>query len=110
MLKKLFLLGILAVMVQLFRETAFAVSNQAAPGNPVSPSSTVFQLRDPLLSNLLLPLPPLLLPDLLFPPYDFPSFNSQRLDQELQLYYRYLQRYGRPDVMIVGSSRSLQGV
>ncbi|MCU0569194.1 MAG: hypothetical protein MUF49_21795, partial [Oculatellaceae cyanobacterium Prado106] len=33
-----------------------------------------------------------------------------RLDQELQLYYRYLQRYGRPDVMIVGSSRSLQGV
>jgi hypothetical protein len=67
-------------------------------------------IRDPLFSNLILPLPPLLLPDLLMPPYDFPSFNSQRLDEELQIYSRYLRTYGTPDVLIVGSSRSLQGI
>ncbi|NJO42132.1 MAG: hypothetical protein HC769_37260 [Cyanobacteria bacterium CRU_2_1] len=78
-----------------------------------SASSTETQpptIRDPLLSSVILPLPPLLLPDLLLPPYDFPTFNSQRLDQELQLYSRYLSIYGAPDVLIVGSSRSLQGV
>jgi hypothetical protein len=67
-------------------------------------------LRDPLLSSLLLPLPPLLLPDLLLPPLDIPSFNSQRLDEELQLYSRYLRIYGTPDVLLIGSSRSLQGI
>jgi hypothetical protein len=67
-------------------------------------------IRDPLFSSLILPLPPLLLPDLLMPPYDFPSFDSQRLDEELQIYSRYLRTYGTPDVLIVGSSRSLQGI
>lgn len=41
---------------------------------------------------------------------DFPSFNSQRLDQQLALYADYLSRFGAPDVLIVGSSRSLQGI
>jgi lysophospholipase L1-like esterase len=41
---------------------------------------------------------------------DFPSFNSQRLDQQLELYARYLELVGPPDVLIVGSSRSLQGI
>jgi hypothetical protein len=41
---------------------------------------------------------------------DFPSFNSQRLDQQLELYARYLNSVGTPDVLIVGSSRSLQGI
>jgi hypothetical protein len=50
-------------------------------------------------------LPP---PDVFVPPY--PSFNSQRLDQQLQVYAEYLRRFGAPDVLIVGSSRSLQGV
>lgn len=40
----------------------------------------------------------------------FPSFNSPRLDQQVQLYARYLKTYGVPDVLIVGSSRALQGV
>lgn len=62
------------------------------------------------LSNLILPLPPLVLPELLLPPYDFPSFNSERLDQELQLYLQYLRTHGKPDVLIMGSSRSLQGI
>jgi lysophospholipase L1-like esterase len=41
---------------------------------------------------------------------NFPSFNSQRLDQQLKLYANYLSRVGTPDVLIVGSSRSLQGI
>ncbi len=40
----------------------------------------------------------------------FPSFNSSRLDQQVQLYASYLKTYGVPDVLIVGSSRALQGV
>ncbi|WP_416668536.1 hypothetical protein [Egbenema bharatensis] len=80
---------------------------QTATRSVADDSSTI---RDPLFSNLILPLPPLLLPDLLMPPYDFPSFNSQRLDEELQIYSRYLRTYGTPDVLIVGSSRSLQGI
>lgn len=76
--------------------------------NAVNPNSLA--IRDPLLSSLILPLPPLLLPDLLLPPLNIPSFNSQRLDEELQIYARYLRMYGTPDVLIVGSSRSLQGI
>lgn len=64
----------------------------------------------PRLSNLILPLPPLVLPELLLPPYSFPSFDSERLDQELQLYLQYLRTHGKPDILIVGSSRSLQGI
>jgi hypothetical protein len=77
---------------------------------PEPDAAKVPTIRDPLLSSVLLPLPPLLLPDLLLPGYNFPSFNSQRLDEELQIYSRYLRIYGAPDVLIVGSSRSLQGI
>jgi hypothetical protein len=112
--KKLLLSGILLLTGLFLREIALASSGQGElrPANPPleAPPERVLQLRDLSLSNLLLPLPPLLLPDLLFPPYNFPSFNSQRLDQELQLYYQYLQKHGTPDVLIVGSSRSLQGI
>ncbi|MBF2045846.1 MAG: hypothetical protein EDM05_018440 [Leptolyngbya sp. IPPAS B-1204] len=62
------------------------------------------------LSDLILPLPPMALPELLLPPYNFPSFDSERLDQELQLYLQYLRTHGKPDVLIIGSSRSLQGI
>ncbi len=41
---------------------------------------------------------------------EFPSFNSQPLDHQIRLYTNYLWEHGRPDVLIVGSSRSLQGV
>jgi hypothetical protein len=39
-----------------------------------------------------------------------PSFNSQQMDQKLQLYYRFVEKFGAPDVLIVGSSRALRGV
>jgi len=41
---------------------------------------------------------------------NYPSFNSQRLDQQLRLYADHLLNFGVPDILIVGSSRSLQGV
>lgn len=40
----------------------------------------------------------------------FPTFNSQLLDEQLLLYLSYIAAVGVPDVLIVGSSRSLQGV
>lgn len=39
-----------------------------------------------------------------------PTFNSPQLDQKIALYYRHLEQYGAPDVLIVGSSRALRGV
>lgn len=38
------------------------------------------------------------------------SFNSDVLDQQLQLYLSYIAAVGPPDILIVGSSRALQGV
>jgi len=38
------------------------------------------------------------------------SFNSDQLDQQIQRYRTYLNTYGTPDILIVGSSRALQGV
>jgi hypothetical protein len=40
----------------------------------------------------------------------FPSFESEPLDQQLRLYLSYLSTVGTPDILIVGSSRALQGV
>lgn len=40
----------------------------------------------------------------------FPSFNSPRLDQQIRLYAHYLATEGPPDVLVVGSSRALQGI
>lgn len=40
----------------------------------------------------------------------FPSFNSEQLDQQLRRYAKYVAAYGVPDVLIVGSSRSFQGI
>lgn len=59
-------------------------------------------------ANQFLPLPIAPDPRLFFS--DYPSFNSQRLDQQIDLYTRYLSVMGTPDVLIIGSSRSLQGV
>ncbi|MBD1938148.1 hypothetical protein [Microcoleus sp. FACHB-68] len=40
----------------------------------------------------------------------FPTFNSEVLDEQLLLYLSYLAAIGPPDILIVGSSRALQGV
>jgi hypothetical protein len=38
------------------------------------------------------------------------SFNSQQFDQQLQRYLRFVAHVGQPDILIVGSSRALQGI
>lgn len=48
--------------------------------------------------------------EILAEPSPLPSFNSHQLDEKLQLYYRYLEKFGTPDVLVVGSSRALRGV
>ena len=40
----------------------------------------------------------------------YPSFNSEILDRQLELYLSYIAAVGTPDVIIIGSSRSLQGL
>jgi hypothetical protein len=42
--------------------------------------------------------------------YTYPTFNSKQFDQQLELYLNYLEGFGTPDILIVGSSRALQGV
>ena len=39
-----------------------------------------------------------------------PDFGSPRLNEQLRHYWRYVQTLGKPDVLIVGSSRALQGL
>lgn len=44
------------------------------------------------------------------PSLAYPSFGSQRLDEQLTLYLSYVATIGPPDILIVGSSRALQGI
>ena len=43
------------------------------------------------------------------PPPDLPSFNSPQFDHQLELYRQFVLDQGRPDVLVVGSSRALRG-
>jgi hypothetical protein len=43
-------------------------------------------------------------------PYVFPALGSPVLDEQLILYLSYVATMGVPDVLIVGSSRALQGI
>ncbi|MBT9314841.1 hypothetical protein IXB50_05335 [Leptothoe spongobia TAU-MAC 1115] len=40
----------------------------------------------------------------------FPSLGSAVLDEQLRLYLSYIATFGPPDILIVGSSRALQGL
>jgi len=111
--KKLLLSGVLLLSAFGLCGVAWAQISrsrlQASPIPTKANGSTESDHSSPL-STLVLSLPPLLVPDFLLPPYDFPSFSSERLDQELQLYLQYLRHHGKPDVLVMGSSRSLQGI
>lgn len=39
-----------------------------------------------------------------------PGFNSQQLDKQLRRYLHFVAKFGKPDILIVGSSRALQGI
>lgn len=43
-------------------------------------------------------------------PNVFPSLGSPILDEQLRLYLSYLAAFGPPDILIIGSSRALQGI
>lgn len=43
-------------------------------------------------------------------PRVFPSLGSTVLDEQLGLYLSYLATFGPPDIMVIGSSRALQGI
>lgn len=43
-------------------------------------------------------------------PYVFPSLGSPVLNEQLMLYMSYVAAVGPPDILVVGSSRSLQGI
>ncbi len=40
----------------------------------------------------------------------FSTLSTPQIDRQLERYLRYLAQQGRPDVLIIGSSRALQGV
>ncbi|MGC9503046.1 hypothetical protein [Baaleninema sp.] len=44
------------------------------------------------------------------PEADFPTFNSQQMDRQLALYREYIEEFGVPDALVVGSSRALRGI
>jgi hypothetical protein len=44
------------------------------------------------------------------PPEPFSTLSAPQIDRQLEHYLRYLAQQGRPDVLIIGSSRALQGV
>ncbi|MEM1426806.1 MAG: hypothetical protein AAGF75_09670, partial [Cyanobacteria bacterium P01_H01_bin.130] len=65
--------------------------------NPASPSSIANPVEaDPVEADLV--------------ETDWPNFGSPRLNEQLRHYWRYVQILGPPDVLIVGSSRALQGL
>lgn len=43
-------------------------------------------------------------------PVPFPSFDSQFLDEQLEKYLKFTAISGPPDILIVGSSRGVQGI
>lgn len=40
----------------------------------------------------------------------FPTLNSDQMDRQIALYAQYIEDFGVPDVLIVGSSRALRGI
>jgi hypothetical protein len=43
-------------------------------------------------------------------PDAYPTFNSRQFDIQLAAYRRYVEQYGAPTVLIIGSSRAMRGV
>lgn len=91
----------LGVAIALFPSSARSYRLPAVSSTAPSPPKSAFLAHAELPLLLLDPAP--LAPR-------FPTFNSQPLDLQIRLYSRYLMTHGTPDILIVGSSRALQGV
>lgn len=85
--------------------TAFNASSFTQPGE-IALSQSVDSLN-----NKVLPASPMQAKaDMLNATLDYPSFNSRQLDRQLAVYKSYLEIFGAPDVLVIGSSRTLRGI
>ncbi|PZV17872.1 MAG: DUF1574 domain-containing protein [Leptolyngbya sp.] len=87
--------------------TAFNASSFTQPGE------TILSLpRSPDSPNAkVLPASPMQAKaDTLATTLNYPSFNSRQFDRQLAVYKSYLEIFGAPDVLVVGSSRALRGI
>ncbi len=133
-------IGILGLMTMraLFATEARAIAPTTAPLQTISPQTEELPPAESITPPLASPAPPpplqparspLFPPPLTSPPGSRPiplprrraappmptvqpflTLNSQQLDKQLQTYLRYLRDVGSPDILIVGSSRALQGI
>lgn len=84
----------------------FALSAASQGASPTANTVVDVEVVPAPPSRQKLPLPSVPAPPLL----PFGSFNSPQLDRQLQRYSAYVEQYGVPDILIVGSSRALQGI
>lgn len=84
--------------------TAFNASSFTQPGEIIP------QPTDSLGAKLLPTSPMQAKADTLTATLDYPSFNSRQFDRQLAVYKSYLEIFGAPDVLIIGSSRALRGI
>ena len=85
--------------------TAFNASSFTQPGEIIPSQST-----DSLDAKVLPTSPMQAKADTLTATLDYPSFNSRQFDRQLAVYKSYLEIFGTPDVLIIGSSRALRGI
>ncbi len=85
--------------------TAFNASSLTQPGEIVTSQPT-----DSLDAKVLPSSPMQAKADTLTATLDYPSFNSRQFDRQLAVYKSYLEIFGAPDVLIIGSSRALRGI
>ena len=89
-------------------EGTIVVPSESNPNPPQNPSPLSLPAAQPSSkgaappSNRLVPLRAL--------PPAASSFNSQQFDQQLQRYLQFVAEVGQPDILIIGSSRALQGI
>lgn len=86
-------------------ETAFNATGFTGPGRPMVAAPTASQ------QPLSLPASPLQPKAAIATNTgSYPTFNSRQLDEKIALYKQYVQTWGAPDVLIIGSSRALRGI
>ncbi len=85
--------------------TAFNASSFTQPGEIITAQPT-----DSLDAKVLPSSPMQAKADTLTATLDYPSFNSRQFDRQLAVYKSYLEIFGAPDVLIIGSSRALRGI
>ncbi|HHP7245201.1 MAG TPA: DUF1574 domain-containing protein, partial [Elainellaceae cyanobacterium] len=89
-------------------EAAFD-SQEFAQSGDISSVSSSTELTPFITNEQELPTAPSIRPEWL-EDSPYPAFNSDQLDLKLALYYQRLAESGPPDVLLIGSSRTLRGI